>query len=91
MDVALLILRLVPGLLLAGHGLQKLVPPDRSPRWLAGGGPAKTAAGLRRGGLEPAIPLALLVGSSELGGGLLLATGLLTRPERRSSRRRCRS
>jgi uncharacterized membrane protein YphA (DoxX/SURF4 family) len=31
MNTALLVLRIVPGILLIGHGLQKLVPPKYSP------------------------------------------------------------
>jgi hypothetical protein len=31
MNTALLVLRIIPGLLLIGHGLQKLVPPGYSP------------------------------------------------------------
>ena len=78
MNVVLLVLRLVPGLLFMGHGLQKLVPAKLSPRVLAANGPAGTAGGFRQMGLEPALPLALLTGAAELTGGFLLASGLLT-------------
>jgi putative oxidoreductase len=78
MDVALLVLRLVPGLLFVGHGLQKLVPPTLSPRLLAAGGPGRTAAGYRQMGMEPALPLVLLTGASEVSGGFLIASGLVT-------------
>ncbi len=41
MNTALLVLMIVPGLVLLGHGLQKLVPPSYSP-------PVLHAAGHRR-------------------------------------------
>jgi hypothetical protein len=44
MNTALLVLRLVPGLLLIGHGLQKLVPAKYSPPLLHAVGP-RAAAG----------------------------------------------
>ena len=78
MSIALLVLRLVPGLLFIGHGLQKLVPAKLSPRLLAAHGPQGTAAGFRQMGLEPALPLALLTGASEVSGGFLIASGLVT-------------
>ena len=78
MTIALLVLRLVPGLLFVGHGLQKLVPPKRSPRLLAANGPKQTAAGFGQMGLEPALLLALLTGAGEVGGGFLIASGLVT-------------
>lgn len=72
MEIALLILRLVPGLLLAGHGAQKLFG-------LFGGHGLKGTAGfLGSMGLRPAGLWALLAGLSEFVGGLLLALGLLT-------------
>jgi len=77
MNVALLVLRLVPRLLFIGHGLQKLVPPELSPRLLAANGPKQTAAGFSQMGLEPALPLALLTGAGEVGGGFLIASGLV--------------
>ena len=43
MNTALLVLRIIPGLLLLGPGLQKLVPPSYSP-------PLLHAAGHRRTG-----------------------------------------
>ncbi|MEV0581970.1 DoxX family protein [Nonomuraea sp. NPDC050310] len=71
-DVGLLALRLVTGLLLAGHGAQKLFG-------VLGGhgldGTARFFAGL---GYEPATFFAALAGLAEFGGGLLLALGLLT-------------
>ena len=78
MNIALLVLRLVPGLLFIGHGLQKLVPARLSPRVLAAQGPQGIAAGFKQMGLEPAFPLALLTGAAEVGGGFLIASGLVT-------------
>jgi putative oxidoreductase len=72
-DLGILLLRLTVGLLLAGHGAQKLFG------WFGGFGLAGTAGffgGQLR--LRPARFWTLLAGLSELGGGLLLALGLLT-------------
>ena len=78
MNIALLVLRLVPGVLFIGHGLQKLVPARVSPPLLQANGPEATAAGFRGLGLEPALLLALLAGASEVTGGFLIASGLVT-------------
>jgi putative oxidoreductase len=67
-----LILRLVIGLLLAGHGAQKLFG------WFGGDGLRGTAGWLASLGLRPAPFWALMAGLSEVGGGILLALGLLT-------------
>src|SRR4051794_33331072 len=45
MNTALLVLRIIPGLLLIGHGLQKLVPPGYSPPLLHAAGHRGTALG----------------------------------------------
>jgi hypothetical protein len=42
MNTALLVLKIVPGLLLLGEGLQKLVPPSYSPPLLHGAGHPRT-------------------------------------------------
>ena len=71
-DLGLLVLRLVVGLLMAGHGAQKLFG------WFGGYGLAGVSAyfgGQLR--LRPARAWALLAGVSEGVGGLLLALGLL--------------
>jgi len=42
MNTALLVLRIIPGLLLLGHGLQKLVSPSYSPPLLHAAGHRRT-------------------------------------------------
>jgi putative oxidoreductase len=71
-DLALLLLRLIVGLLFVGHGAQKLFGV------LGGTGIKGTAAGFEQMGLRPARLHATAAGCAELGGGLLLALGLLT-------------
>ena len=78
MNTALLVLRVVPGLLLMGHGLQKLVPPRYSPPLLHSAGHRATAGGFEQLGIRPAMPAAVLAGSAEIAGGFSLAAGLLT-------------
>jgi putative oxidoreductase len=70
MNVALLVLRVVVGGLFAGHGSQKLFG------WFGGHGPKGTAAFFESVGLRPGLPFALLAGTAELVGGLLLGFGL---------------
>ncbi len=66
--------RFATGLILAPHGAQKLFG-------LFGGGGLKGTAGFfAKVGVEPALPMAYLVGSVEFFGGLLVAIGLWTRP-----------
>src|SRR5437763_16653901 len=72
MNLGLLILRLVVGLLLAGHGAQKLFG------WFGGHGLGGTAAFFDQLGLKPGHLHARAAGVLELGGGILLARGLLT-------------
>jgi putative oxidoreductase len=72
MDLGLIVLRVVVGLLFAGHGAQKLFGA------FGGGGLEGTAGmfdniGLRPGGLQ-----ARAAGTAEFMGGLLIALGLFT-------------
>lgn len=70
MDAALFVLRLVVGVLLAGHGTQKLFG------WFGGHGLTRTAQWLASIGFRPAALWAVLAGLLELVGGLLFALGL---------------
>lgn len=72
MNLAMLVLRLVVGLLFVGHGAQKLFGA------FGGAGLEGTAAGFDRMGLHPPRVHAMAAGCAELGAGLLLALGLLT-------------
>lgn len=72
MDLALLLLRVVVGLLMAAHGAQKLFG------WFGGFGIEGTGGWLESLGFRPGVARARLVGTSEFGGGLLLALGLFT-------------
>jgi putative oxidoreductase len=72
MDTALLIVRLVFGALLVGHGTQKLFG------WFGGYGLEGTGAFFHSLGFRPGRAMAAVAGVAEAGGGLLLALGLLT-------------
>ena len=72
MDVALLVLRVVVGLYLFGHGAQKLLG------WFGGPGLDGTAGFLGAAGFRPARFWALNAGLAEAVGGALLFLGLLT-------------
>jgi putative oxidoreductase len=72
MDLALLVLRLVVGLLFAAHGAQKLFGV------LGGGGLEGTAGMFDSIGLRPGWLQARAAGTAELVGGLLIALGLFT-------------
>src|SRR5262244_2515341 len=72
MPLTLLVLRLTVGLLLAGHGAQKLFG------WCGGGGLRATASWLATMGFRPAVAWAALAGVLEFGGGLLFALGLFS-------------
>src|SRR2546425_10098569 len=71
MDAALLTLRLVVGLLLAGHGAQKLFG------WFGGHGIAGTAGWLESMRFRPARLWAWLAGLAEFVGGVLFAAGVV--------------
>jgi putative oxidoreductase len=72
MDTALLLLRVAVGLLLIGHGTQKLFG------WLGGYGLAGTGGFFHSLGFRPGKPMAAAAGLGEAGGGLLLTLGLLS-------------
>ncbi|TGD73295.1 DoxX family protein [Mangrovimicrobium sediminis] len=71
---AALLLRVPTGIILAGHGSQKLFG------WFGGYGLEGTGQWMASIGLEPGYLMALLAGSAEFFGGLALVLGLLTRP-----------
>lgn len=71
-DAALLTLRLVLAIVFIGHGTQKLLG------WFGGGGLSAEIDEMGQRGLEPAGLLAVMLGVSEFGGGLLLLLGFLT-------------
>lgn len=70
-SIGVLIVRLVVGGLLAGHGAQKLFG------WFGGPGLEGTAGWLESLHLRPGTTWARIAGGSELGGGLLTALGFL--------------
>ncbi|SRR5579883_436603 len=72
LNFGLLVLRLVVGLTLMGHGSQKLFG------WFNGPGIKGFSGGMTRMGLRPPVFWATLAGLGEFGGGLLLALGLVT-------------
>ena len=71
-SLGLLILRVVIGLTLAGHGAQKVFG------WWGGSGMAGWIQAVTKLRIRPAAPWAWIAALSELGGGLLLALGLLS-------------
>ncbi|MGQ3479728.1 DoxX family protein [Paenibacillus sp. TY11] len=68
----LLLVRLVIGLLLVGHGAQKLFG------WFGGYGPKGTGGWMESIGIKPGVFMAVSAGLMELLGGALFALGLLT-------------
>ena len=71
LSTGLLVARLALGLLLAAHGSQKLFG------WFGGHGLAGTGGYFESIGFRPGRTFALAAGLAEVGGGLLLALGLL--------------
>jgi putative oxidoreductase len=67
-------LRLIAGLIFSAHGAQKLFA------WFGGYGLDGTGQWMESIGLTPGFLMALLAGSAEFFGGLLLIVGFLTRP-----------
>ena len=72
MDLGLFLLRSTVGLVLAAHGVQKLFG------WFGGPGLDAVGQGFAALGFHPGKRHALMAGLVEVGGGLLLALGLLT-------------
>ena len=70
-DLARLLVRLVLGGLMAGHGAQKLFG------WFGGPGPEGTRGMMQSLDLQPAHRWAFIAGASEFGGGILTALGAL--------------
>jgi putative oxidoreductase len=70
-SAGLLILRVVLGLIIGGHGAQKLFG------WIGGHGLKATTEWIESMGMKPAWFWALMAGLTEFGGGLLLVLGLL--------------
>lgn len=71
LDTGLLIARLALGAMLIGHGSQKLFG------WFGGHGISGTAGFFEQLGFRPGKPFAYAASLSEVGGGLLVALGLL--------------
>jgi putative oxidoreductase len=72
LSLGLLIIRLVVGLALVGHGAQKLFG------WFGGYGLKGTGGWMESIGIKPGYTMALLAGLAEFFGGLLFASGLFT-------------
>jgi putative oxidoreductase len=72
MNTGILVLRVVIGLLIAGHGIQKVTP------WLGGEGLSGGVEEFKNDGFRGGVATALVAGGSQIGSGLLLAAGLLT-------------
>lgn len=72
MDTGLLVLRLLVGGLFVGHGVQKLFG------WFGGHGLQGTGKFFESIGYRPGPFMALVAGTTEALGGLVLATGFLT-------------
>lgn len=72
LNVALLILRLLIGLVVAAHGAQKMFG------WFGGPGLTRWTAGVEKMGFRPHQLFGFAGALGELGGGLLLALGFLT-------------
>jgi uncharacterized membrane protein YphA (DoxX/SURF4 family) len=78
MNTALLVLRLVPGLLLIGNGLQKLPPSRPPPALLHTNGLRATGQAFQHIGIQLGLGAALLAVLAEVIGGFSLTAGLLT-------------
>lgn len=67
-------LRVIAGIIFAAHGAQKLFA------WFGGYGLDGTGQWMESIGITPGYLMAMMAGSAEFFGGLLLIVGLLTRP-----------
>jgi putative oxidoreductase len=72
MSYGILLLRLVVGIAFVGHGTQKLFG------WFGGYGPQGTGGFFASLGYRAGVPMAVLAGLAEVGGGTLLALGFAT-------------
>ncbi|MDF2960751.1 MAG: DoxX family protein [Paenibacillus sp.] len=72
MGLGLLLIRVVVGLLFAGHGAQKLFG------WFGGYGPKGTGGWMESVGIKPGVAMAVIAGLMELVGGILFTLGLFT-------------
>jgi putative oxidoreductase len=72
MSYGLLLLRVFVGVAFVGHGTQKLFG------WWGGYGPQGTGGFFAAQGYRWGVPMAVLAGATEAGGGTLLALGLAT-------------
>jgi Predicted membrane protein len=70
LDTGLLIIRVIIGLLMIGHGAQKLFG------WFGGYGLKGTGGWLESIGMKPGVLMAAVAGLSEVAGGLLFGAGL---------------
>jgi putative oxidoreductase len=69
-SIGLLVARIVIGLLMAGHGAQKLFG------WFGGVGPTKAGDAMAQLGFRPGFAFAIVAGATEMLSGLLVAIGL---------------
>ncbi|MGC5324327.1 DoxX family protein [Brevibacillus sp. SYSU BS000544] len=72
MNLGLLVIRLIVGLIMAGHGAQKLFG------WFGGYGLKGTGGWLESIGVKPGVLMAAIAGLLELVGGLMFAAGVFT-------------
>ena len=72
MDAGIFVIRVLFGLAIASHGVQKLS------NWFGGYGIRKTGGFFETLGFRPGAAFATAAGLSEMGGGLLIAVGLFT-------------
>jgi putative oxidoreductase len=72
MDIGILIIRVLFGVAIAGHGAQKLST------WFGGYGIKRTGGFFENIGFHPGATFATAAGLGEMGGGLLVTLGLFT-------------